>query len=113
MSVPIRDLVGWVASLLTLVTLAQRRMVPLRLTAILANAFFIAYGAIGHFPPVLALLVILLPVNSAPLAAGVRRRTAGEPIAAPFVRAEVSAASPLEQIDAFPPDLAPPRYSQA
>jgi hypothetical protein len=40
MRVPVDDLLGWVASLLTLVTFAQTSMIPLRVTAILANVFF-------------------------------------------------------------------------
>ena len=66
------DVLGWVASLLTLITFAQSSMIPLRVTAILANIFFIAYGAIGHVLPVLTLHVILLPLNSARLAAQFR-----------------------------------------
>ena len=83
MSVPVRDLVGWIAALLTLVTFAQRSMVPLRLTAIVSNIFFIAYGAIGHFAPVLALHLVLLPVNSTRLVAALRRRAPERPIATP------------------------------
>jgi hypothetical protein len=64
MSVPFDDLLGWVASLLTLITFAQSSMIALRVTAILASVFFIAYGAIGHFLPVLTLHAILLPLNS-------------------------------------------------
>jgi hypothetical protein len=74
MSVPVKDLLGWIAALLTVVTFAQRSMIPLRVTAILANVFFIAYGAIGHFLPVLTLHVVLLPVNSTRLAVHLRRR---------------------------------------
>jgi len=35
----------------------------MRLSAIAANVFFIAYGAAGSFYPVLLLHVILLPLN--------------------------------------------------
>ena len=77
MSVPVKDLLGWIAALLTVVTFAQRSMIPLRVTAILANVFFIAYGAIGHFMPVLTLHVVLLPVNSTQLAAHLRGRADG------------------------------------
>jgi hypothetical protein len=68
MSMPLDDLLGWVASLLTLITFAQTNMVPLRVTAILANVFFIAYGAMGHCLPVLTLHAVLLPLNSLRLA---------------------------------------------
>jgi|SRR5579871_4674267 len=79
MSVPVDDLLGWVASLLTLITFAQSSMIPLRVTAILANVFFIAYGAIGHFLPVLTLHAILLPLNSVRLATQIGRSAAGFP----------------------------------
>ena len=38
-------------------------MLPMRVMAIGANICFIGYGAMGQFIPVLALHVILLPVN--------------------------------------------------
>lgn len=57
------DALGWAACMMTLVTFAQRRMVPLRVAAILANFFFIGYSALGHYLPVLALHLTLLPVN--------------------------------------------------
>jgi hypothetical protein len=77
MSVPVDDLLGWVASLLTLITFAQSSMIALRVTAILASVFFIAYGALGHFLPVLTLHAILLPLNSLRLVAHVGRTIAG------------------------------------
>jgi len=85
MSMPADDVLGWVASLLTLITFAQTSMVPLRVTAILANVFFIAYGAIGHFLPVLTLHAILLPLNSARLAAQFRS-VAARPVLAACLR---------------------------
>ncbi|MBQ0822302.1 hypothetical protein KBI52_19110 [Microvirga sp. HBU67558] len=57
------DLMGYAASGLTLATFAQRTMLPMRVMAIGANVCFIGYGAMGPFIPVLALHVILLPVN--------------------------------------------------
>ena len=45
-------------------TFAQRTMLPMRVTALLANVFFILYGWLGPFYPVLILHVILLPVNT-------------------------------------------------
>jgi hypothetical protein len=49
---------------MTLITFAQRTMLPMRVTALLANVFFILYGWLGPFYPVLILHVILLPVNT-------------------------------------------------
>jgi hypothetical protein len=38
-------------------------MLPMRIMAIGANVCFIGYGAMGRFMPVLALHVVLLPIN--------------------------------------------------
>jgi len=57
------DLCGFVAAAMTLMTFAQRTMLPMRVTALLANVFFILYGWLGLFYPVLILHIILLPVN--------------------------------------------------
>jgi len=73
MRLPVEDLLGWMASLLTLITFAQTSMFSLRVTAILANVFFIAYGAMGHFLPVLTLHAILLPLNAARLVAHITK----------------------------------------
>ena len=58
------DLCGFVAAAMTLITFAQRTMLPMRVTALLANVFFILYGWLGPFYPVLILHLILLPVNT-------------------------------------------------
>ena len=58
------DLCGFVAAAMTLITFAQRTMLPMRVTALVANVFFILYGWLGPFYPVLILHVILLPVNT-------------------------------------------------
>jgi hypothetical protein len=57
------DCLGFLASGATLYTFAQKRMLPMRASAITANIFFIAYGALGPFYPVLILHVVLLPLN--------------------------------------------------
>jgi hypothetical protein len=57
------DAFGYAASGLTLATFAQRAMLPMRIMAIGANVCFIGYGAMGRFMPVLALHIILLPIN--------------------------------------------------
>jgi hypothetical protein len=58
------DLCGFAAAAMTLATFAQRAMVRMRVTAVFANVFFILYGWLGPFYPVLILHMILLPVNS-------------------------------------------------
>ena len=57
------DLVGSAAAAATLLTFAQKRMWPMRISAIAANLFFIGYGALGLLYPVLFLHLILLPLN--------------------------------------------------
>jgi hypothetical protein len=79
------DLCGFVAAAMTLMTFAQRTMLPMRVTALLANVFFILYGWLGPFYPVLILHVILLPVNMIRLREVARgpRRLAGFNVATP------------------------------
>ncbi len=57
------DVLGYAASGLTLATFAQRSMLPMRILALGANVCFIGYGAMGWFMPVLALHLVLLPIN--------------------------------------------------
>jgi len=57
------DLVGFVASALVLVTFALRDMRALRLTSIMSNVALIAYGAANGLVPILALHLLLLPIN--------------------------------------------------
>jgi hypothetical protein len=75
------DVLGYAASGLTLATFAQRTMLPMRLLAIGANICFIGYGAMGLFMPVLALHLVLLPVNLVRLRALVGRT--GSDVAGP------------------------------
>ena len=76
-SLSFADILGAAASLLTLAAFMQRRMFPMRIAAIGANSFFIAYGAIGSIYPVLALHLILLPVNVMRFAGEIVRRRSG------------------------------------
>ena len=61
------DAIGFLAAALTLATFAQRAMIPMRALAIAANLCFIAYGLLGAYGPVLALHVVLLPINASRL----------------------------------------------
>jgi hypothetical protein len=61
------DIVGYAASGLVLLTFVMKDMGPLRVTAILSNLAFIAYGAMHALPPVLCLHFALLPLNLARL----------------------------------------------
>jgi hypothetical protein len=61
------DVLGFAACAATLLTFAQKRMWPMRISAIAANLFFIGYGSLGLLYPVLFLHLILLPLNVARL----------------------------------------------
>jgi hypothetical protein len=55
--------VGYVASMLVLLSFIARDMRVLRMTAILSNVAFMLYAILDHLPPILFLHASLLPVN--------------------------------------------------
>jgi hypothetical protein len=57
------DLLGWIAVIFTLAAFSMRTMRPLRVAAIGANLFFIAYAYLEGAVPILALHAVLLPFN--------------------------------------------------
>jgi hypothetical protein len=57
------SLMGYAAAAAVLGTFLMRRMVPLRLLAILSNVLFVAYGYAEQIYPVLCLHIALLPIN--------------------------------------------------
>src|SRR3974377_732519 len=57
------DIVGYIASGFVLLTFMTKEMRLLRIMAILSNLAFIAYGLLDEILPVLALHVVLLPLN--------------------------------------------------
>jgi hypothetical protein len=57
------DSLGWCAAALTLLTFAARDMRLLRMAALAANLCFIAYATAIQLWPVLALHLVLVPVN--------------------------------------------------
>lgn len=57
------DGLGFGAGVATLATFAQRRMLPMRFSALAANVLFISYGVLGPYYPVLCLHALLLPLN--------------------------------------------------
>ena len=58
------DLLGYVASLLVLVTFSAQSITKLRIVAMASNLMFIAYAVAAGLPPVLLLHVLLLPLNA-------------------------------------------------
>lgn len=57
------ELLGWMAAALTLSSFCCRDVLYLRLLALGANASFIAYALLAGIQPVLALHLLLAPVN--------------------------------------------------
>jgi hypothetical protein len=57
------DGIGFAAAGLVLATFSMRSMIALRWVAIASNLAFIAYGYHGGLAPILALHVLLLPIN--------------------------------------------------
>lgn len=57
------EAIGWLASLTTVAAYSVSTMLPLRLFAILSSLFFLIYAAIMQVWPLLAMELILLPIN--------------------------------------------------
>jgi CRP/FNR family transcriptional regulator, cyclic AMP receptor protein len=57
------DIIGYIAALLVFVTFWMKTMVPLRITGIVSNVFFIGYGYLAAAYPPLVLHLLLLPLN--------------------------------------------------
>lgn len=58
------EILGYAASLAVLATFCMTTMVPLRVLALVSNVLFAAYGFVESLHPVLALHLVLLPVNA-------------------------------------------------
>ena len=56
-------LLAYVASALTVGSLSMKTMMPLRIFALIGNLIFVAYGVMEHLYFVLALNLVILPVN--------------------------------------------------
>lgn len=57
------DIIGYAASALVFLTFYMRTLLPLRLVAITSNLFFITYSIAAGLMPILALHLLLLPMN--------------------------------------------------
>jgi hypothetical protein len=86
------DVVGWLAASLTLVTFVCSDMRRLRLAAIGANLAFIGYGSAAGLWPVLALHLMLTPLNLWRLQ---QLRSAAPPVPALAAPAQLSARAAL------------------
>jgi hypothetical protein len=78
--------VGLLAAAATICAFCCRDILRLRAAALLANVLFIAYGALLMLLPVLALHLVLLPLNTVRLAAVIRERK-DQKVARPALRA--------------------------
>jgi hypothetical protein len=58
------DLLGYSAAGLVLLTFLAQQLRTLRAIAIASNVLFIAYAIVAWLPPVLALHLLLLPINA-------------------------------------------------
>lgn len=57
------EAIGWLASLLTVATYAMNTMMPLRILAIASSVCFIFYATVLQLWPLLAMELLLLPIN--------------------------------------------------
>lgn len=57
------ETIGYLASMLVFLTFCMKTMIPLRTAAIASNVAFVAYAYVEGLYPVLALHLILLPLN--------------------------------------------------
>jgi hypothetical protein len=104
------DLMGWAAAGVTMMTFACQDMRRLRVLALLANAAFIAYGAMAMLLPVLVLHLILAPINLLRLWS---LRRAATPLAAAPAEPAPSAAARRPVADSPSPFRRRRAYSRA
>jgi hypothetical protein len=57
------DGVGFLASAAVLATFCMKRMIVLRIIALISNILFAGYAYLDHLYPVLTLHLILIPIN--------------------------------------------------
>lgn len=60
---PSSDIIGYLAASLVLATFCMRSMCALRYVGIASNLAFIVYGCVDGLMPIVALHVLLLPIN--------------------------------------------------
>lgn len=58
------DLIGYIASLLVLLTFTMRSMVWLRLFGLASNLAFIIYAILAELPPIFMLHIVLIAINA-------------------------------------------------
>lgn len=58
------DLIGYIASLLVLLTFTMRSMIWLRIFGLASNLAFITYAILAALPPIFMLHVVLIAINA-------------------------------------------------
>jgi len=58
------DLIGYIASLLVLLTFTMRSMIWLRLFGLASNFAFINYAILAELPPIFMLHIVLIAINA-------------------------------------------------
>lgn len=58
------DLIGYIASLLVLLTFTMRSMIWLRLFGLASNLAFITYAILAELPPIFMLHIVLIAINA-------------------------------------------------
>ena len=72
------ETIGFLGTGCTIGAHAMRRMLPLRIAAVLSSVFFLAYGGLIGSLPMIAMELILLPINGFRLLELVRERGSAE-----------------------------------
>lgn len=68
MELDLIEAVGFAGTGFTIVAYGMRRLIPLRIAAILSSLAFLVYGFLTQSYPLLVMEIILLPINSYRLA---------------------------------------------
>lgn len=58
------EVLGWLASILTVASYSVNTMMPLRILAIVSSVFFIIYATLLQLWPLVAMELVLLPINA-------------------------------------------------
>lgn len=74
------ELVGYLAACLLILTFFMRQMVPLRAVALASSVAWLTYGASDNIYPIVALHLVLIPLNSFRLYQALRDRDAAQPV---------------------------------
>ncbi|MBC7484613.1 MAG: hypothetical protein H7337_22515 [Rhizobacter sp.] len=74
----VQQALGWAAASLMILTFSCADARKLRALALAANLAFIGYGTLGHLTPIVALHLMLLPINAFRLVRALRN-VAAEP----------------------------------